>query len=166
MGRSHVRIGMNEQYAGACGDLIRPTTEIMGIVKRSLELENFLDSHECEWLLATDRKYKEVFSEVHEFLDAGEFSTQTGDSAFNRLVISLPFNGFIISLPKTKYFNIYANGGPRNTFAYVVKNLKTIGRERLNSIECVLISHDVSFACGFSHEWDAHCPETHYERNT
>ena len=137
----------------------------MGIVKRNLELENYFDEHECEWSLATDAQYKEVFNEVHEFLDTGNYSTLTGDSAINRLISSLPLNCFIFSLPKTKFFDIYTDAGPSNTFAYAVKNLKDIDRETLNSIECVVISEDISFACGLNHEWNAHCPEKYYERN-
>ncbi len=137
----------------------------MGIVKRNLDLENHLDEIQCDWSLVTDAQYKEIFAAIHEFLDSDNYTVFEGDDAFRQLKDNLPLDGYIISLSRSKFFNIYISGGPRNTFAYQIKRLQVIDRETLNWIECVITNSDLSFACGMNHEWQAHCPETFYEKN-
>ena len=136
----------------------------MGIVKRNLNLESHLDEIECDWVLASDAQYKHVYAEIHRFLDNGHFTSLQGDRAFRQLHGKLPFDGFIISLPRSQYFDIYSGGGPTATFAYHVKQLTEIDRDTFNWIKCVVTNENLSFACSMNHEWQAFCPESYYEK--
>ena len=136
----------------------------MGFVKRNVELEEWLDSMRVEWSFLSDSEYKKILKQLGSFIETGEYSLYSGDDAFSMVESQLPLNGYIFSAPKNKYFSVYESGGENSTFGYRVKGLGYLVREVINKIECVVTNDNLSFACMFNHEWQAHCPEQYYEK--
>ncbi len=136
----------------------------MGFVKKNINLEEYLNSINIEWQMLTDTEYKRVLKELNGFIDSSSYSLFSGGEAYSKLMNQLPLNGYIFSAPKHKYFSVYENGDENHTFGYLVENVEHLDREAINCIECVVANEELSFACVFNHEWQAHCPEQYFEK--
>ena len=65
----------------------------------------------------------------------------------------------------TNYFLSIPMEAIIKTIGYVIEGLNNLERNTLNHIECVVSNRDITYACAFNHEWQAHCPEVYIEEN-
>lgn len=131
----------------------------MGIVKRKTELENYLDLIGAEWHLLSDNEYKRLVREIKKITESKEnFLLLHGDDAYSEFENSLPFSGYIFSIPGHPLLSIYTGAGEITT-AYRAMNIQSIDREKINSVECIFSDSDLNYAILFNHEWDSMCPE-------
>ena len=138
----------------------------MGFVRRALDLEDYLTSNEIDWKGLGDEDYKRIYLELNSFIDTESYTSCNGNDAIEMLTSHFPFNGYIFSAPRRNHlFSIYECGGRDTAFVYSVKNIKSIDREKLNVIECIVANEDLSFACMLNHEWRGQCPELYVGRD-
>jgi len=122
----------------------------MGFVKRSIALEEYLDSERMEWEPLSDAEYRKVFEKVCKYVEVTKLHSSTrGERAFHKLEKYLPCTGYIFSSPGHKEFSLLTTG---TTFGYKVKNITAIDREKLHPIEYVLVDDTLSFAYTNNHE--------------
>lgn len=137
----------------------------MGFVKRSIEVEEYLDSIGVVWCQLKDAEYRLVISELNTLSQSQNCIQLHGDEAFNSIERKTPINGFLFNAPGHKLFSVYDSATGIASYGYSVNNLASLNREALNKIECVVTNKSLSFACSFNHEWQAMCPEVYIEKS-
>jgi hypothetical protein len=137
----------------------------MGIVKRKIELENYLDSIGVKWYSLSDKEYIHLVREIKKIIDSEEnYLLLHGDRAYLEFENRLPFSGYIYSIPGHPLLSIY-NGADEITIAYRAMNIRSLDRQKINSIECLFSDCDLNYAILFNHEWDSMCPEMLIKKN-
>ncbi|MBF7073965.1 hypothetical protein ISG33_11195 [Glaciecola sp. MH2013] len=138
----------------------------MGILKRYLEIEDYLSNAASNYFIEKDLSYAKVIklwrSKYELDLTCGNMLR--GERALQALSNNLPFDGYILNLPNYKFLPSTCGSDRQVTFCYHVEKLEIIDRSLLNSFGAVVIQYDMNFMCAFNKEGPVGYPEIYVDK--
>jgi hypothetical protein len=137
----------------------------MGIVKRNLDVEVFLDSACSEWRIMSDNEYNQVFLFFRQLVENQGSQLLKGNEAYDLLSSKNHELKCVFNVPGYKGVPLAPNANDC-TYAYVLQDFSCINRAEMNRLELVVCNMTVSFCCVFNHEWQAHFPELWFGEHT
>lgn len=124
----------------------------MGIVRRNVEIEEWIIPYSQNWQFLTDPDYHQLINRWKQhFWHCIETARRNphGDKAKYKLQELLPFDCYVFSGIKV---DVAANMGGKTPFGYFVEELSQINWDLCRSEETIIAAKDFSFMVVCSHE--------------